>query len=165
MEQSHKSHKKKPHRGHHGHHGHHTSGRVTYDPTTGEIDNPDATYDSASMEKTLDKLFKQVATLESSIETLLSDVSRIKKKVKHLDGISGRVTVLEADIVTANRTVSGMRNDLAINTFDVQADADLRDYMMIEKDRDATDTRMSGNDIGAKIEDMKERRRNHGMHN
>jgi hypothetical protein len=58
-----------------------------------------------------------------------------------------------------------MRNDLAINTFDVQADADLRDYMMIEKDRDATDTRMSGNDIGAKIEDMKERRRNHGMHN
>jgi len=139
------------------------SSRVRYNPSTSSIENPEIKYGNDNMGKIIEKLIVQVDALENTVATQNSEISRLKKKVRSLDNMSGRVTMLEADIVTNNRELSGMRNNIAINTFDSHADEDLREYMMNERTKDATDTMMSGHEIGAKLEDMKQRRRNHGM--
>jgi hypothetical protein len=136
--------------------------RVTYNPRTSELDNPELKYGD-NQSKIIEKLISQVNKLESKVEELSSEVARLKKRTKGVGSISGRVAMLEADVATSNRTITGMRHEIETNTFDSHADEDLRDYMMIEKDKDAIDTMMSGHEIGSKIEDMKQRRRNHGM--
>lgn len=139
------------------------SSRVKYNPSTKGLDNPEANYDNSLIEKTLEKMIDQLSNLENTVEKLSDEVSRIKKKNKKLSGISGRVTILEADTAEASRKMSGMQYDIESTTYDVHADNHLRDYMMEEKDKDATDTMMSGHEIGSKMEAMKAKRRLHQM--
>ena len=57
-----------------------------------------------------------------------------------------------------------MQNKLEITSFDAHADEDLREYMMSEKDKDATDTMMSGTDIERQAEELKNKRRARGLY-
>lgn len=146
------------------HKKHHTGNRIRYNPKTSRVDNPEIKYRDVKPAAMMEKLINQIDVLEHTVTELTSEVSRLKKKLKIIGDISGRVTILEADTATATRTITGMRNDIAINTFDAHADEDLREYMMEERTKDATDTMMSGNEIGAKLENMKQRRRERGLY-
>lgn len=141
----------------------HTGNRIRYNPKTSRVDNPEIKYTDVGPAEIMGKLINQIDALEHKVSELSSEVSRLKKKIRSIGDISGRVTILEADTATTSRAISGMRNDIAINTFDAHADDDLREYMMEERTKDATDTMMSGHEIGAKLENMKQRRRDRGL--
>lgn len=140
-----------------------TSTRVKYDPSTGDVENPSANYDSDLIEKALEKIIKQVSDMSASLEKMEERIASMDKKVKKLKDIPARVTVLEADMQEVSRKISGMSYNLETTSYNTQAEEHLRDYMMEEKDRDATDTMMSGNEIGSKMEAMKAKRRLHQM--
>jgi hypothetical protein len=137
-------------------------GRVKYNPETQSADNPDAKYDDVLV-KAVEKMVKQISDMERLTEELSSQVAYLSKSLAELKSVPNRLAALEASQAGFTRSMDSMRHELDVTSFDTHANEDLRDYMMSEKNKDATDFKMTREEVEKSVETLKTRRRNAGL--